>query len=953
MEEQLDDYIFPSTDFEDPSFSPAAFVAKYRRVSSLESLKTQLRQYSEALKQQLFEIINRDYKDFIGIATKLDGVDTRVEVLRRPLVDLRLDLSSLHDWLMTSLQALDSKLSKKMVIRSKKRKIESAIKCLDKLDVAEHIIEGSVRKEEEGEDEGNEEGRNTDRDFSFLKRRELVKALGKLRAYHLVSPTLRYGPFEGSSSHQKDIFEASELERAAYSLASAQSHLSVLHSARSGEMVNKESKEEGPGAGYPGSLANGRDSGDSGTSDDLNGVGAQDNAVSHTNTILLEQRSNRLMEQLLAKIRGWFEESLASGDASGVNSDDASTKEDQAVRELGKRRLLKHCLCALQVMERLDIAEAAVAECVLPHAKATLTQGRVDGGGGRGSFGGLEAALLTVLSKLDQPVLSLLATAEGMGCDLVIGGAWLPIITLISERFPAMFSVGIASVMADCMRAFEAFHTSLSTKLLGPEHANALTRRFATDSRVVTFRDRWNLDLYLKLRAQEVRARLDRACSMCTTNGLVANSLQALYDAPAPAPTSATPTNKDKKGDTGIEQESHVPLARTLTAPELAKLRQSLSLPSSPSPASFQLALTIACATEAATCLHAKVYFPSLASSLLAVAVRCVARYEAHVCLSIGGATPSFPSGPGALRGVIDSTGETIVVAGEEGVGEAGPNSSGGTGEESMITPQKGGAPSPQRTPFTATTKVNPKSNTSSGVSANSISLDDCVLLVLDVHSLATWFRSQFLPHATGVINVTAASSAEEDPGESGPVEAIVTEVCENLRGTGQAVWKRAMSLLLEECKGHLVAVRAVAGRYRMTNRPAPTAPSAYVETILTPLKTFISRYGSSTANISPRGPSSTCAAGWDGDLVEDITAAFLFNVNAVLDTARQMDSALARRSKATGAGAATTASDSDKIHIQLALDVRAYEAAISALGVTPALIPSLAVLKEAVVDKK
>ena len=146
MDEQLDDYIFPSTDFEDPSFSPAAFVAKYRRVTSLESLKTQLQQYSEALKQQLFVIINRDYKDFIGIATKLDGVDTRVEVIRRPLVDLRLDLSSLHDWLVTSLQALDSKLSKKAAIRSKKQKIESAIQCLDKLDVAERIIEGVLRR---------------------------------------------------------------------------------------------------------------------------------------------------------------------------------------------------------------------------------------------------------------------------------------------------------------------------------------------------------------------------------------------------------------------------------------------------------------------------------------------------------------------------------------------------------------------------------------------------------------------------------------------------------------------------------------------------------------------------------------------------------------------------------------------------------------------------------------
>ena len=89
--------------------------------------------YSESLKHQLYEIINRDYKDFITIATKvhtvldsstfsyltisphfqLDGVDIRVEHLRKPLVDLRLDLASLHDGLITSMHAIDDKLNER------------------------------------------------------------------------------------------------------------------------------------------------------------------------------------------------------------------------------------------------------------------------------------------------------------------------------------------------------------------------------------------------------------------------------------------------------------------------------------------------------------------------------------------------------------------------------------------------------------------------------------------------------------------------------------------------------------------------------------------------------------------------------------------------------------------------------------------------------------------------
>ena len=70
-------FIFREIEFEDEKFHAASFIAKYRRVTSLESLRDQLRLYCDALKQQLYGIINRDYKDFITIATKVppDQID--------------------------------------------------------------------------------------------------------------------------------------------------------------------------------------------------------------------------------------------------------------------------------------------------------------------------------------------------------------------------------------------------------------------------------------------------------------------------------------------------------------------------------------------------------------------------------------------------------------------------------------------------------------------------------------------------------------------------------------------------------------------------------------------------------------------------------------------------------------------------------------------------------------
>ena len=64
-------YIFNESEFEGDSFYAATFVAKYRRITSLESLRDQLRGYVQSLKDQLYDTINRDYKDFIDIATKV------------------------------------------------------------------------------------------------------------------------------------------------------------------------------------------------------------------------------------------------------------------------------------------------------------------------------------------------------------------------------------------------------------------------------------------------------------------------------------------------------------------------------------------------------------------------------------------------------------------------------------------------------------------------------------------------------------------------------------------------------------------------------------------------------------------------------------------------------------------------------------------------------------------
>eukprot|EP01031_Cornospumella_fuschlensis_P040401 gene40401-49234_t len=135
-------FIFRDEDFgsENAEFDAAGFVSKFHRVIPLESLREQLVTYSNFIRKQLYVIINRDYKDFITIATKLDGLDSRVQVIQRPLVDLRVDLSSLHGSLASSLQAIQVKLSQKKQASQKRQCIETLVHCIDALHNAQQAI---------------------------------------------------------------------------------------------------------------------------------------------------------------------------------------------------------------------------------------------------------------------------------------------------------------------------------------------------------------------------------------------------------------------------------------------------------------------------------------------------------------------------------------------------------------------------------------------------------------------------------------------------------------------------------------------------------------------------------------------------------------------------------------------------------------------------------------------
>ena len=60
-----------------------------RAYTSLPDLRTELRDYLAALKEELVKLINDDYEAFISLSTDLRGEGVRLERLRAPLSDMK------------------------------------------------------------------------------------------------------------------------------------------------------------------------------------------------------------------------------------------------------------------------------------------------------------------------------------------------------------------------------------------------------------------------------------------------------------------------------------------------------------------------------------------------------------------------------------------------------------------------------------------------------------------------------------------------------------------------------------------------------------------------------------------------------------------------------------------------------------------------------------------------
>lgn len=104
---------FKKEAFSSRAFDPESYIADLRRFVPFETLRAELRGHLGALKNELVELINRDYTDFVNLSTKLVDVDGAVLRMRLPLNELRGKLVSVRESVNSSLDALQDGLKRR------------------------------------------------------------------------------------------------------------------------------------------------------------------------------------------------------------------------------------------------------------------------------------------------------------------------------------------------------------------------------------------------------------------------------------------------------------------------------------------------------------------------------------------------------------------------------------------------------------------------------------------------------------------------------------------------------------------------------------------------------------------------------------------------------------------------------------------------------------------------
>ncbi|KAF5932963.1 hypothetical protein HYC85_029134 [Camellia sinensis] len=212
---------------------------------------------------------------------------------------------------------------------------------------------------------------------------------------------------------------------------------------------------------------------------------------------------------------------------------------------------------------------------------------------------------------------------------------------------------------------------------------------------------------------------------------------------------------------------------------------------------------------------------------------------------------------------------------------------------------------------------------------------DDFVYIIHDLNCLVAEICSDFLRHVIGLLSSCSTEVLEL-------VEQSILQGAKSLKDLIPIVMNSIIEAVVKKSVEALKQLKGITATYRMTNKPLPVRHSPYVSGVLHPLKAFLDGERANTYLMRDIRDELLHGAAFE------ITGHYHELVADLVSLAKKTDSSLQRiRQGAQRRGGASSdvsennVSNTDKICMQLFLDIQEYGRNLSALGVEAAKIPA------------
>lgn len=223
---------------------------------------------------------------------------------------------------------------------------------------------------------------------------------------------------------------------------------------------------------------------------------------------------------------------------------------------------------------------------------------------------------------------------------------------------------------------------------------------------------------------------------------------------------------------------------------------------------------------------------------------------------------------------------------------------------------------------------------------------DDFIYIINDISCLAKEVCGDFLERVLQLLSSCSADVLDA-------VKQSILQSGRSLKDLVPLVIKTIIEALVEKSVEELRQLKGITATYRMTNKPLPVRHSPYVSVVLRPLKALLDGERA-TAYLTMETKNELLLGA-----ATEITGRYYELASDLVNVAKKTESSLQRirqgaqrRAGASSDVSDNNVSDTDKICMQLFLDIQEYGRNLSALGVEAANIPAYCSLWQCVAPK-